>query len=62
MLETTLSSANLDPVGAFKRASTAFPMPVAAAHLPAEHDPCCIPASAWFYLKQWAVCVFRFYF
>ena len=31
MLETTLSSANLDPVGAFKRASTAFPMPVAAA-------------------------------
>ena len=31
MLETTLSSANLDPVGVFKRASTAFPMPVAAA-------------------------------
>jgi len=31
VLETTLSSANLDPVGVFKRASTAFPMPVAAA-------------------------------
>ena len=32
MLQTTVSSANLDPVGVFKRASTAFPMPVAAAN------------------------------